>query len=172
MDLIKRFSRWRVGVLEVIKQCVPKFSHPQQRPPVLGANMEGYESLNDRWHELLQSPIKHPSAFGGTTPTAAFVTEDQDAHSMRARQRRSYPARFFVRFLVFAAFFSIRTPLNFFAAFFLVGRFSAMNSPDALLRLVQADAPPIVVLVCERFFTAPLRALSPVGLLTATVHLP
>jgi hypothetical protein len=37
-----------------------------------------------------------------------------------------------------------------------------MNSPDFLLRLVQLLAPPIVVFVCERFFTAPLRVLSPV----------
>ena len=55
---------------------------------------------------------------------------------MRARQRRSYPARFFVRFLVLAAFFSTRTPLNFFEAFFFAGRFTAMNSPFVLSRLV------------------------------------
>ena len=42
-----------------------------------------------------------------------------------------------------------------------------MNSPELLLRLVQALAPASVVFVCERFFTAPLRALSPVGLLMA-----
>src|SRR5689334_19679537 len=71
--------------------------------------------------------------------------------------------RFFAVF-----FFSVRTPLNFFADFFfLPGRFSAMNSPEFLSRFAQALAPPIVALVCERFFTAPLRALSPVGLLTA-----
>ena len=46
------------------------------------------------------------SGGGKPGPTAAFVTEDRDDHSMRARQRRSYPARFFVRFLVLAAFFS------------------------------------------------------------------
>ncbi len=59
-------------------------------------------------------------------------------------------------------------PLNFFAAFFLaVGFLTAMNSPDVLLRLVQALAPPSVVLRCDRFRTAPLRALSPTGLFTA-----
>jgi hypothetical protein len=62
--------------------------------------------------------------------------------------------------------FSRRTPLNFFAAFFVAGFFTAMNSPDVLLRLVHAVAPASVVFSCERFFTAPLRALSPTGLLT------
>lgn len=58
-------------------------------------------------------------------------------------------------------FFSIRTPLNFFAAvFFLAGFFTAMNSPDALLRLVHVLAPPSVVFSCERFFTAPLRVIA------------
>jgi hypothetical protein len=69
---------------------------------------------------------------------------------------------------VFAADLSTRTPLNFFAAFFfLPGRFKAINSPEFLLRLVHALVPPNVVLVCDRFFTAPLRALSPVALFTA-----
>jgi hypothetical protein len=64
-----------------------------------------------------------------------------------------------------ARFFSTRTPLNFLAAFFFFpDRFNAMNSPEVRSRLVQADAPPSAVLVCERFFTAPLRALSPIGL--------
>lgn len=71
---------------------------------------------------------------------------------------------------LFAAFFSTRTPLNFLPAFLaLPGFLTATNSPDDLSRLVQAEAPPIVVFVCERFFTAPLRALSPVGLLTAVL---
>jgi hypothetical protein len=66
--------------------------------------------------------------------------------------------------------FSLRTPLNFFAAFFfLAGFFTAMNSPDVLLRFVQALTPPSFVLSWLRFFTAPLRALSPTGLLTAMV---
>jgi hypothetical protein len=34
-------------------------------------------------------------------------------------------------------------------------------------REIQAVAPPSFVLTCDRFFTAPFRALSPVGLLTA-----
>jgi hypothetical protein len=63
--------------------------------------------------------------------------------------------------------FSRRTPLNFFAAFFVAGFFIAMNWPDVLLRLVHAVAPASVVFSCERFFTAPLRALSPTGLLTS-----
>jgi hypothetical protein len=68
----------------------------------------------------------------------------------------------------FAAALSTRTPLNFFAAvFFLPGRFRAMNSPEFLSRFVQALAPPKLLFVCDRFFTAPLRALSPAGLLTA-----
>jgi hypothetical protein len=42
---------------------------------------------------------------------------------------------------------SLRTPLNFFAAvFFLAGFFTAMNSPEVLLRLVHADMPPSFVL--------------------------
>jgi hypothetical protein len=44
-------------------------------------------------------------------------------------------------------YFSRRTPLNFFAAFFFVaGFFTAMNSPLFLLRLVHAVAPPSFVL--------------------------
>lgn len=71
--------------------------------------------------------------------------------------------------LSYPAYFSRRTPLNFFAAvFFLAGFFTAMNSPDFLFRLVQTLAPPSFVLTCERFLTAPLRALSPTGLLTAS----
>jgi hypothetical protein len=70
-----------------------------------------------------------------------------------------------------AARFSTLTPLNFLAAFFFAGRLTAMNSPLPLLRFVQPDAPPMVVFVCERFFTAPLRALSPIGLLTAMLPL-
>jgi hypothetical protein len=34
-----------------------------------------------------------------------------------------------------------------------------MNSPEFLLRFFHALAPPHVVLACDRFFTAPLRAL-------------
>jgi hypothetical protein len=64
---------------------------------------------------------------------------------------------------------SRRTPLNFLAAaFFLAGFLTAMNSPPFLLRLVQAVAPASFVFSCERFFTAPFRALSPTGLLVAT----
>src|ERR1700712_2777117 len=44
-----------------------------------------------------------------------------------------------------------------------------MNWPEALLRLVQCSSPSILVFSCVRFFTAPLRALSPTGLLTAMV---
>jgi hypothetical protein len=67
-----------------------------------------------------------------------------------------------------APFLSRRTPLNFFASFvFLTGFFTAKNSPDFLLRLVHALAPPTFVFSCVRFFTAPLRALSPFGVLTA-----
>src|SRR6185369_2022203 len=84
-------------------------------------------------------------------------------------QRRP-PAR---AVLFFPALFSTRTPLNFFAAFFFpAGFLTAMNSPDFLLRLVHAVAPPRLALTCDRFFTAPLRALSPTGLLTATLILP
>jgi hypothetical protein len=44
---------------------------------------------------------------------------------------------------------------------FALRRFlTAMNSPPFLSRLVKAVAPPIFVLSCVRFFTAPLRALS------------
>jgi hypothetical protein len=64
--------------------------------------------------------------------------------------------------------FSLRTPLNFLAALvFLAGFFTAMNSPLFLFRFVQAVAPPSFVSTCERFFTAPFRALSPTGLFTA-----
>ncbi|MBR1192043.1 hypothetical protein JQ634_03725 [Bradyrhizobium sp. AUGA SZCCT0240] len=72
-----------------------------------------------------------------------------------------------------ARFFSTRTPLNFFAALaFFAGFFTATNSPPFLLRLVHALAPPSGVFTCDRFFTAPLRALSPFGLLTAILMSP
>ena len=76
-------------------------------------------------------------------------------------------------FFFFPAFFSTRTPLNFFAALvFFAGFFTAMNSPDFLLRLVQAVTPPNLVFTCDRFFTAPFLARSPTGLLTVTFILP
>jgi hypothetical protein len=57
--------------------------------------------------------------------------------------------------------------LNFLAAFFFAADFfTAMNSPDVLLRLVQAVTPPSLFFSCVRFLTAPLRALSPTGLFT------
>ena len=53
-------------------------------------------------------------------------------------------------------YFSRRTPLNFFAAFLpFAGFLTAMYSPVVLLRLVQALAPPSVVLRWVRFLTAP-----------------
>src|SRR6478735_7816789 len=56
--------------------------------------------------------------------------------------------------------FSRRTPLNFFGDFL-----TAMNCPPSLLRLVEVFVSEF--LNCVRFFTAPVRALSPIGLLTA-----
>ena len=83
-------------------------------------------------------------------------------------RRRSRGRHFLDDFFFFAAVFSRRTPLNFLAAFLpAAGFFTAMNSPEVLLRLVQAVAPPSLVFNCVRFFTAPLRALSPTGLFTA-----
>jgi hypothetical protein len=52
--------------------------------------------------------------------------------------------------------------LNFFADFF-----TAMNSPPTLFRLVDVFVRGFFN--CVRFFTAPLRALSPTGLFTAIV---
>src|SRR3954465_10696426 len=43
-----------------------------------------------------------------------------------------------------------------------------MKRPLLQLRLVQCSFPSTLVLSCERLRTAPLRRLSPVGLLTAT----
>ena len=57
--------------------------------------------------------------------------------------------------------------MNFFAFLPGPGFFTAMNSPDVLLRLVQVVAPASYVLIWVRFFSAPLRALSPTGLFTA-----
>jgi hypothetical protein len=63
---------------------------------------------------------------------------------------------------------SRRTPLNFFAAeVFFAGFLTAINSPLFLFRLVQAVALPSLVFTCDRFFTEPLRALSPDGLFVA-----
>src|SRR6266550_1022718 len=50
--------------------------------------------------------------------------------------------------------------------------FWAMKLPLAVSRLVQVFLPCVLVATCERFFTAPLRALSPIDLLTAMVCLP
>ena len=56
-------------------------------------------------------------------------------------------------FFFFPAFFSTRTPLNFFAALVLfAGFFTAMNSPDSLLRLVQAVTPPNLGLYLRPLF--------------------
>lgn len=52
---------------------------------------------------------------------------------------------------------------------FLGRLLDAINSSEVLLRLAQAVAPPSFDLSCVRFFTAPLRALSPLGLFTAIV---
>jgi len=72
-----------------------------------------------------------------------------------------------LRYLSHGAISFDRTPLNFFAAAFFPGRFTAMNSPEFLLRFVQPLAPLILVLTWLRFLTAPVRALSPTGLSTA-----
>ncbi|MET0709192.1 MAG: hypothetical protein ABWY82_20470 [Tardiphaga sp.] len=68
-----------------------------------------------------------------------------------------------------AGYFSTRTPLNFFAGVFFLAFLMARNSPVSLSRFVNVVAPAMVVFVWLRFFTAPLRALSPVGLLTAMI---
>lgn len=62
-------------------------------------------------------------------------------------RRRSRGRHFLViLFFLAATVFSCRTPLNFLAAFLpAAGFFSAMNSPEALLRLVHAVAPPSAV---------------------------
>ncbi|MGM4955316.1 hypothetical protein ACT4MK_08135 [Bradyrhizobium barranii] len=49
----------------------------------------------------------------------------------------------------------------------LRGLLDAHEFAGRLVALGEAEAPPNVVFVCERFLTAPLRALSPTGLLTA-----
>jgi hypothetical protein len=76
-----------------------------------------------------------------------------------------------LNFLATAVFLAV---FFFAAAAFLGADFLAfliaMNSPDVVSRFVQVEAPSIVVLVWLRFLTAPLRALSPVGLLVA-IHL-
>src|SRR5436190_409430 len=64
-----------------------------------------------------------------------------------------------------ALFFSRRTPLNFFLPFF-----TSMNLPDVLSRFVQAVLPINLPLSCVRFFTAPMRRLSPTGSLLAIFH--
>jgi len=67
-----------------------------------------------------------------------------------------------VFFFAAATFFGA-TPLAFLIA---------MNSPDDLSRFVYVVASPIGVFVWLRFFTAPLRTLSPVGLLIAIAAFP
>src|SRR5215203_4189005 len=52
-----------------------------------------------------------------------------------------------------AAFFSRRTPLNFFLLFF-----TAMNLPPFLLRFAHAGPPSSLILIWERLRTAPSRA--------------
>jgi hypothetical protein len=76
----------------------------------------------------------------------------------------------FLATVVFLAVFFFAAATFFDADFlaFLI----AMNSPVVLSRFVQVEAPPMVVLVWLRFFTAPFRALSPVGLFFAIRVLP
>jgi hypothetical protein len=62
------------------------------------------------------------------------------------------PAKHREPFALIALFFSLRTPLN------LVFFFCAMNWAPALFRLVNVFFPIVLVVSCERFFTAPLRA--------------
>ena len=62
--------------------------------------------------------------------------------------------------------FSRRTPLNFFLLFF-----TSMKRPLSLLRFVHAVLPIKAPLRWVRLRTAPFRALSPVGLFTATCTL-
>ena len=49
----------------------------------------------------------------------------------------------------------------------LRGLLDAHEFAGRLVALGESGSPPNVVFVCERFLTAPLRALSPTGLLTA-----
>jgi hypothetical protein len=53
-----------------------------------------------------------------------------------------------------------RFPVSLNEITFLLVYFKAMNSLLDLSRLVQVVAPPILVLVCDRFFTAPLRVVA------------
>ena len=101
-----------------------------------------------------------PAAAEGVRARLTLVSDDH--------HRRPPPRAFF-----FPAFLSTRTPLNFVAALaFFAGFFTAVNSPYFRLRLVHAVVPPSLFFTCDRFFTAPLRALSPTGLLTATLNPP
>jgi hypothetical protein len=61
-------------------------------------------------------------------------------------------------------YLSLRTPLN--LDFF----FWAMNWPPSLFRFVNVFFPMVLVASCERFLTAPLRALSPIGLFVAMTY--
>src|SRR5205085_4953457 len=96
---------------------------------------------------------------GGIGPRGAAVVRDapaflvwDDPVECRTHCARSVQARR-----------SRRTPLNFDSFFFW-----SMKRPVSRLRLVQCSSPCILVLSCERLRTAPFRASSPTGLLTAT----
>jgi len=66
------------------------------------------------------------------------------------------------------AFFSARTHLNFFAeVFFATGFLTSMNLPDDLLRLVQALAPPNVVVNLAAPFHRTLAGAVATGLFPA-----
>lgn len=65
---------------------------------------------------------------------------------------------------ILPTYFSRRTPLNFFALFLTV-----MNWPPFLLRFVEVFVSGFFN--CVRFFTAPLRALSPLGLFTDRIDM-
>ncbi|MDE5454029.1 hypothetical protein GWE18_14355 [Bradyrhizobium sp. CSA112] len=64
------------------------------------------------------------------------------------------------RLLLFPGLLLDRTPLNFLAPLlFFACFFSAINSPDFLLRLVHAVSPANFVFTWDRFLTAPFLAL-------------
>jgi hypothetical protein len=68
----------------------------------------------------------------------------------------------------FAAALSTRTPLEFLCGCFLFpGAFQGYELTRVSVALCPGARAAQSGFVCERFFTAPLRALSPVGLLTA-----
>lgn len=133
--------------LEWSTAATPGSSMPDQHHPTVGIRMASQPRT-----DIQKGHRSTLGADGSRTPRPWQIGQ----FGLIIIYRRAVFLAFF-----FAAFFSMCTPLNFLAACLaLRGRFSAMNSPDDLLRLVQADAPPSFVFFVIAFHCAFSRIIA------------